>query len=120
MPTTSPRMLNSGPPELPGLMATSVWMNGTKFSCGSERPLAGPRPRNEAAEEFEDFLVLDSRHLRHVRRTPRLLRGGDVDHGGTLLLDEAREVWQALGECRRGNHEGEHNQPAVRIHADIL
>ena len=44
MPTTSPRMLNSGPPELPGLIATSVWMNGTKFSCGSERPLALTMP----------------------------------------------------------------------------
>ena len=28
-PTTSPSRLNSGPPELPGLMATSVWMKGT-------------------------------------------------------------------------------------------
>ena len=28
-PTTSPRMLNSGPPELPGLTATSVWIKGT-------------------------------------------------------------------------------------------
>ncbi len=26
MPTTSPAMLMSGPPELPGLMAASVWM----------------------------------------------------------------------------------------------
>ncbi|GBD13818.1 hypothetical protein HRbin24_01860 [bacterium HR24] len=26
MPTTSPRMFTSGPPELPGLMAASVWM----------------------------------------------------------------------------------------------
>ena len=40
MPITSPLRLNSGPPELPGLIATSVWMNGTKFSCGSERPFA--------------------------------------------------------------------------------
>ena len=30
MPTTSPRRLISGPPELPGLMATSVWMKGRK------------------------------------------------------------------------------------------
>ena len=29
MPTTSPSMLNSGPPELPGFTATSVWMKGT-------------------------------------------------------------------------------------------
>ncbi|MCY1538275.1 hypothetical protein D9M68_738070 [compost metagenome] len=30
MPTTSPRRLISGPPELPGLMATSVWIRGTR------------------------------------------------------------------------------------------
>ena len=29
MPITSPAMLNSGPPELPGFTATSVWMKGT-------------------------------------------------------------------------------------------
>ena len=28
-PTTSPRMLISGPPELPGLIAASVWMNSS-------------------------------------------------------------------------------------------
>ena len=27
MPTTSPRAFTSGPPELPGLIAASVWMN---------------------------------------------------------------------------------------------
>ena len=26
MPTASPSLSNSGPPELPGLMAASVWM----------------------------------------------------------------------------------------------
>jgi len=26
IPITSPRMLTSGPPELPGLIAASVWM----------------------------------------------------------------------------------------------
>ena len=29
MPTTSPCRLKSGPPELPGFTATSVWMKGT-------------------------------------------------------------------------------------------
>jgi serine protease Do len=29
MPTTSPRVLSSGPPELPRLNATTVWMKGT-------------------------------------------------------------------------------------------
>ena len=37
-------MLNSGPPELPGLIATSVWMNGTRFSCGRSRPFALTMP----------------------------------------------------------------------------
>jgi hypothetical protein len=44
MPTTSPRALNSGPPELPGFTATSVWMKGTALSSGSERPLALTTP----------------------------------------------------------------------------
>ena len=34
MPTTLPAMSISAPPELPGLMAASVWMN----TCASERP----------------------------------------------------------------------------------
>ena len=29
MPTTWPNMLNSGPPELPRLMAASVWMKSS-------------------------------------------------------------------------------------------
>jgi hypothetical protein len=29
MPTSSPRMLTSAPPELPGLMAASVWMKSS-------------------------------------------------------------------------------------------
>src|SRR5258708_12674975 len=44
MPTTSPRALNSGPPELPGLMATSVCRKGTKESSGRVRPLALTTP----------------------------------------------------------------------------
>ncbi len=49
MPTTWPRVLNSGPPELPGFTATSVWMKGTSSSSGSERPLALTTP---AVTEF--------------------------------------------------------------------
>ena len=41
MPTTSPDMLTSGPPELPGLMAASVWMKSLNGLPGSmDRPLA--------------------------------------------------------------------------------
>ncbi len=41
MPTTSPAMLNSGPPELPRLIAASVWMKS------SYRPWRMSRPRAE-------------------------------------------------------------------------
>ena len=44
MPTTCPLALISGPPELPGFTATSVWMKGTMPSSGSERPLALTTP----------------------------------------------------------------------------
>src|ERR1700741_4807172 len=44
MPTTSPFRLKSGPPELPGLTATSVWMKGVYASPPSVRavPLTMP------------------------------------------------------------------------------
>ena len=42
MPTTSPRMFSSGPPELPGLIATSVWMKATNSPVS--RPLALTMP----------------------------------------------------------------------------
>ena len=49
MPMTSPRMLSSGPPELPRLMAASVWMYsrsrpGIGLSCVSTRPTALTTP----------------------------------------------------------------------------
>ena len=40
MPTTSPFRLNSGPPELPGLTAASVWMNGTQVFLRAGRALS--------------------------------------------------------------------------------
>ncbi len=42
MPTTSPRMLISGPPELPGFTATSVWMK--RISSPVSRALALTMP----------------------------------------------------------------------------
>ena len=45
IPITSPLRLKSGPPELPGLTAASVWMNGTAAeSPGSARDLALTMP----------------------------------------------------------------------------
>ena len=45
MPITSPSMLTSAPPELPGLMAASVWMKSLMFSAGPcVRPTAETMP----------------------------------------------------------------------------
>jgi hypothetical protein len=40
MPTTSPAMLTSGPPEFPGLMAASVWRKSSNGPCPRTRPFA--------------------------------------------------------------------------------
>ena len=37
MPITSPSRLTSAPPELPGLMAASVWMKSLMFPAGPPR-----------------------------------------------------------------------------------
>jgi hypothetical protein len=39
MPMTWPALLTSGPPELPGLMAASVWMRFRSVSADSWVPL---------------------------------------------------------------------------------
>ncbi len=44
MPITSPAMLNSGPPELPGLMGASVWMKSSKGPAPMSRPRAETMP----------------------------------------------------------------------------
>ncbi|MNF17606.1 hypothetical protein D3C80_2211990 [compost metagenome] len=44
MPITSPRRLNSGPPELPGLIGTSVCKNCIDSAPGNSRPLALTMP----------------------------------------------------------------------------
>jgi hypothetical protein len=42
MPMTSPLMLRSGPPELPGLIEASVWMKFSNERVASLRPRARP------------------------------------------------------------------------------
>ena len=39
MPTASPRVLIRGPPELPGLMAASVWMKSSNRPWPMKRPV---------------------------------------------------------------------------------
>ena len=47
MPMRSPRKLMSGPPELPGLMAASVWIQSKVSSSPRERSSLGPRRARE-------------------------------------------------------------------------
>ena len=53
MPTTSPFMLSNGPPELPGLTATSVWIKGRYSPVSRPKALTIPevtvdsRPKGE-------------------------------------------------------------------------
>ena len=42
IPTTSPRRFTSGPPELPRLIAASVWMKFSNDRVASESPSARP------------------------------------------------------------------------------
>src|SRR3712207_7935643 len=53
-PITSPAPLTSGPPELPGLMAASVWMAPEMSNCVSdwiERSTADTTPTDRRSEE---------------------------------------------------------------------
>src|SRR5260370_14762640 len=52
MPITSPSMLTRGPPELPGLMAASVWMKDWNWRFGTMlRPLAETMPAVTGARD---------------------------------------------------------------------
>ena len=102
MPTTSPRMFSSGPPELPGLIAASVWI----MFCG--RPSSPPtRP----AEGRDDA---------HGDGVAQVERVADRHHpvAGLHLVGIAE-----LGFLqRRGRHLGQLNERAVgqRVAADDL
>ena len=105
MPTTSPRALNSGPPELPGFTATSVWMKGTQLSSGSERPLALTMPAvavfsKPYGEPIASTHSPTSRSLRVAERHDRQVLGVDLEHRdvglriepSTLALNSRRSV----------------------------
>ena len=65
---TSPRTLTSGPPELPGLMAASVWMKSWMLpwprpgSPLSARPLALTMPRGDREGEPLAERIADGQH----------------------------------------------------------
>ena len=63
MPTTSPREDTSGPPELPGLSAASVWITSSisrPDRARSERPSAETTP--VVTVEFEAERIADGDH----------------------------------------------------------
>ncbi len=67
MPRISPAALNSGPPELPWLMAASVWRNSASSNppetCpGLSRPLRWPTVRVPVAAARADGGVPSLRH----------------------------------------------------------
>ena len=86
-------MLNSGPPELPGLIATSVWMNGTKFSCGSERPFGADDAGGDGIVEAERRA-----DRQHPFADPELVRIAELDRRQAGGLDlEQRHVGAPVG-----------------------
>src|SRR5438093_503198 len=115
MPTTPPRTLNSGPPELPGLIATSAWMNGTKLFWGR------PRARDEAPEEVvEGIDFLDVGDLRPGAALARL-SGADVDDGRALLLRELGKIRKLAPLCeQRGRHPQQQVEKQRSRHRDVL
>ncbi len=51
MPTTSPALSRSGPPELPGLIAASVWIMLSRVSLAAVVPAVTVRPSAETIPE---------------------------------------------------------------------
>ena len=99
MPTTSPWAFTNGPPELPGLMAASVWMNCPGL-CGSSavRIRAVQRAYDAAGDRKpETEGVAEGKH-----RLSRTQRGGITD----------RNVWKVRAV------DLDHGQIGERISAD--
>ena len=108
MPTTWPALLSSGPPELPGLTAASIWMR-----CSSLRlPVDAHRPferRDDPGRERVDEpeRVADGedrrpdlpprRRARPARRSPAASAGVSV----AMSLSGLRLAILAGGSCRR-------------------
>ena len=103
MPTTSPSALTSGPPELPGLMAASVWMR-----CSRRPPAVVDRAvlgRDDAAGDARlaaevegvadgDHVVADLRARRTTRAWPARGRSRslDPDHGDVVVGEAADQL----------------------------
>ena len=109
MPITSPCMLNSGPPELPGLIGASVWMKSSKGPAPMSRPRAETMPAVTDAAQAEGIArrqhPLPDPHVagraerhgrqRRARRDPQQREVGQV-----IRADHPRDV---VGAVLRGD-----------------
>ena len=101
MPTTSPRASTSGPPELPGLMAASVWMN-----C--------PGLRASSREGFGRFSALTMPRVTVKRNPNGLPKASTVCPGMQLGGIAPRNAGEVLA------FDLDHGQIGQRIGADHL
>ncbi len=109
MPTTSPFRLNSGPPELPGLIGTSVWMNGTRFSLRQLAPLGADDAGGDRVLQAErladrghpfadlELVGIADRHLGQSRGLD--LEQGDV--GALVGADDLGLEFALVGQLHR-------------------
>jgi hypothetical protein len=141
MPITSPRMLSSGPPELPGFTATSVWMKGTASRLGSpERfsrlvALMMPavtvllKPKGEPiaithSPRAQLLGVADLHHRRLVASTlitATSLRVVRADHLGdqlALVAEAHRDLLGVLDHVRVGDDEAVGGHDEARAEAE--
>ena len=90
MPMTSPRMFSSGPPELPRLIAASVWMKS------SVRPLDDRRRAADGADDAHRHGVRQAERVadghdpvarRHLRESPNLA----ADSGALRQLGDLQQ-----------------------------
>src|SRR5688572_933476 len=92
MPISSPRMLRSGPPELPGLMAASVWMKSLKVrsSLRSERPSALTTPVVTVCESPNGLpMATTVSPINRSRAVPSAMEGS---RASALMRSTARSV----------------------------
>ena len=120
MPTTSPRTFSSGPPELPGLIAASVWMHVGEASV-RDRQAARTRRADDADAHGvgQAERIADGHHpvaRRHLRRIAEL-------HFGQIVIRLLGQLDQrAVGQRVAADHLGLVADVAlvtVEIHLDL-
>ena len=93
MPTTSPWEETSGPPELPGLSAASVWIRSSTsrpVEARSERPSADTTPAVTVDSKPSGLpMAITSCPRRSRRESPRVAAG---NVSGSLTRTSARSV----------------------------